>query len=167
MWSPVLQRLQSQQDQLPDDVEVVAWDQIQTFAEFQQKMSDYQTSVDAVGLIGVFQFKDEYGENVPYQEVLKWTAENSDLPDFSFWRDRIGLGTLVAVTVSGYEQGRAAGNIARGILLEEKSPPDYVMEPTTKGEPVISMARANKLGIQIKSGVLLTAEVVGKFDWEE
>jgi hypothetical protein len=26
---------------------------------------------------------------VPYQEVLKWTAENSRLPDLGFWVDRV------------------------------------------------------------------------------
>ncbi|MBC7251597.1 MAG: hypothetical protein H5T62_15125 [Anaerolineae bacterium] len=166
MWDPVLARMREKQSQLPD-VEFVSWDVILTFEEFKQKMTEYQTTVDAVGLIGIFNFKDENGENVPYQDVLRWTAENSNLPDFSFWGDRIKYGTLCTVTVSGYEQGLAAGKIARGILVEGRSPASYPMEPTVRGEPIVSLARANKLGIKIKSDILLTAKVVEKFEWEQ
>ncbi|MGB0387327.1 MAG: ABC transporter substrate-binding protein [Ardenticatenaceae bacterium] len=166
MWSPVQKRLESLQNDLPTDVEIVSWDVIQTFDQYQEKMLEYQSTVDAVGLVGVFQFKDENGQNVGYQDVLKWTAENSDLPDFSFWKSRAQAGTLVVVSVSGYEQGLAAGQQARGILVEGKSPADYPMEPTLKGELVISLARANKLGLKIDSGILLTAEVLPEFEWE-
>jgi ABC-type uncharacterized transport system substrate-binding protein len=166
MWEPVLARMKENQSQLPD-VEFISWDVIRTFDEYKQKMTEYQTTADAVGLIGIFLFKDRQGENVPYQEVLRWTAENSNLPDFSFWGDRIGYGTLCTVTVSGYEQGLAAGKMARGILVEGKSPASYPMEPTVRGEPVVSLARANKLGIKIKSDILLTAQVVKEFEWEK
>jgi ABC-type uncharacterized transport system substrate-binding protein len=88
------------------------------------------------------------------------------LPDFSFWESRIGPGTLCAVTVSGYEQGLAAGKMARGILLEGRSPSSYAMEPTVKGEPIISLARAKRLGIPIKTSILLAAKVFDTFDWE-
>jgi hypothetical protein len=45
-------------------------------------------------------------------------------------------GTLCAVTVSGYEQGLAAGKIARGILVEGKKPSDFPFEPTTKDNSI-------------------------------
>ena len=61
----------------------------------------------------------------------------------------------------------AAGKIAKGILLEGKSPSSYPMVPTVKGEPVISLARAKKLGLKVKSDILLTAEVLEKFEWEQ
>lgn len=166
MWNPVRARMKNKQDQLPD-VEFISFDVIATFEEFKQKMTEYQTTADAVALVGIFRFKDENGKNVPYQEVLRWTAENSKLPDFAFWEDRISYGTLCSVTVSGYEQGLAAGKIARDILVEGKSPSDFAMEPTLKGEPVVSLARANKLGIKIPSDILLAAEVVKTFEWEK
>ena len=163
-WVGVVNRMQSKLDQLPD-VEFISWDTIYTFEEYKQKINE--TQADAIALLGIFTYKDEYGENVLYQDVLRWTANNSDLPDFSFWSDRITYGTLCAVSVSGYEQGLAAGKIARGILIDNVNPSDYAFEPTVKGEPVISLARANKLGISIKSSILLTAEIVEKFAWEE
>jgi ABC-type uncharacterized transport system substrate-binding protein len=165
-WPPVLERMQAKQNQLPD-LKFISWDTIHTFEEYKQKMAEYQTTVDAVGLIGVLRFKDAKGENVPFEDVLHWTAENSKLPDFSFWENRVSNGTLCAMTVSGYEQGLAAGKMARGILVEGKSPASFPMEPTVKGEPLVSLARAKKLGISIDSDILLTAKVLEKFDWEK
>ena len=71
------------------------------------------------------------------------------------------------MTVSGYEQGLAAGKIAKGILAEGKKPSDFPMKPTVKGEPVVSLARATKLGLKIPSNILLAAEVVKDFEWNK
>lgn len=165
-WAGVIERMKQALHRLPD-VEFVSWDVIPTYEKFRQRILEYQTEVDAIALLGIFTYKDRNGENVPYKEVLRWTAENSRLPDFSFWKDRIAHGTLCTVTVSGYEQGLAAGKIARGILVDGKSPSSFPMQPTVKGEPVVSLARANKLGIKIKTGILLSAQVFKEFSWEE
>jgi len=166
MWGPVLERMKSKQGQLPK-LEFTSWDVIETFDEFKEKMATYQNTVDAVGLLGIFQFKDANGENVDYREVLRWVCDHSSLPDFSYWKDRITYGTLCAVTVSAYEQGLAAGKIARGILVEGKSPASYAMQTTAKGEPAVSLARARKLGLKVKSDILLTAEITKAFEWEK
>jgi ABC-type uncharacterized transport system substrate-binding protein len=151
MWGPVLERMKSKQGQLPE-LEFTSWDVIETSDEFKDKMAAYQNTVDAVGLLGIFQFKDANGKNVDYREVLRWVCDHSSLPDFSYWKDRIMYGTLCTVTVSGYEQGLAAGKIARGILVEGRSPASYAMQPTVKGEAVVSLARARKLGLSGEAG---------------
>jgi ABC-type uncharacterized transport system substrate-binding protein len=165
MWAPVVSRMRERMAQIPD-VEIVAWDTIKTFDEYKRKVKEYPGKADGIALIGVFNFKDAQGKNVPYQEVLRWTAENSTLPDFGFWIDRVHYGTLSAVTVSEREQGLAAGRIARAILVEGKQPTEFAMKPTVKGNAVISLARANQLGIKVKSGLLLSAEIVEKFEWD-
>lgn len=165
-WQSIIDRMKSKQDLLPG-IDFVSWDTIHTFEGYKQRIAELQDEADAIALLGIFTYKDEEGENVPYQEVLEWTAENSNIPDFSFWKDRISFGTLCTVTVSGYEQGLAAGKIARGILAENKSPSEYPFEPTVKGEPVISLARADKLGIPVESGTLLSSEVIERFEWEK
>ena len=121
----------------------------------------------ALAVLGVFSLKDEAGENVPFEEVLRWTAENSELPDFSFWNSRVPHGTLCAVAVSGYAQGHAAGEYARAILVDGRSPGSLPMIPTRKGNPVISLPRARSLGIMPDSGTLLAADVITKYYWEE
>ncbi len=158
MWIPMIEQLKTQQAQL-EGVEVVSYDILETFSQYQQAVLGYQDKVDALGFLGIFEFKDEQGNNVLLEDVLHWTVENSQLPDFAFWKDRVDKGTLCAVTVSGLAQGEAAGRIARGILLGQ-SPKDYPMQSTETGLPVINLARARKLDINPDASVLLTAQVV-------
>lgn len=164
MWGPVIERMKAAR--LPPGVGIVAWETIRTFDEYKQRIAAYPAMADAIALVGIFNFKDAAGRNVPYQDVLRWTAEHSPLPDLGFWVDRVHHGTLVAVTVSEREQGLAAGRLARQILVEHKSPRELPIRPTTKGMPVISLARANKLGIRVHSDVLLSAQVITQFDWD-
>lgn len=166
-WAGVIRRMREKASAYLPDCQFISWDAIKTFEEFKQKVLDYQTKADALALLGIHAFKDEKGANVPWQEVVRWTTENSRIPDFTFWKDRIAYGTLCAVYVSGYEQGRAAGRIAYSILAEGKSPDSFPMLPTVKGEPIISLARAKRLGIRVSSDLLLTAIVVSKFEWEQ
>lgn len=165
-WPGVLQRMHTQLKRIPE-VEITSVDTLHTFAEFKNRIQMLQNEADALAMLGVFTFKGENGVNVPFDEVLRWTAENSMLPDFSFWDSRIPYGTLCAVTVSGYAQGLAAGRIANGILFEGRSPSSYPMKPTLKGKPVISLARAKKLGLRMNTDVLLSAQVVPTFAWNE
>jgi ABC-type uncharacterized transport system substrate-binding protein len=166
-WEGVTRRMKEKESIYPPHVQFISYDVIQTFEEYKRKIKEYQTKADALGLLGIHTFKDEKGSNVPWEEVLKWTADNSRLPDFSFWADRVLYGTLCAVIVSAYEQGLGAGRIARGILVEGKSPSSYAIKPTIKGRPMLSLARARKLGLRVKSKVLLTADVIEKFEWDK
>ncbi|MGB8226449.1 MAG: ABC transporter substrate binding protein, partial [Sedimentisphaerales bacterium] len=160
MWTPIIEKeMKPLQDKLPG-IKVVSYDVIPTFAEFKQKVLDYQDKVDAIGFLGVFEFKDENGKNVLLEDVLKWLQANSRLPDFSFWEDRVAKGTLCAVTVSGYAQGYQAGLLARSILLDGKSPSSLAMTPTAEGIPIINLLTAKRLNINPSSDVLLTARVV-------
>lgn len=165
MWGPVVQRMK--ESPLPPGVAIVGWETLRTFDEFKARMGAYPDIADAVALIGIFSFKDKAGRNVPYQEVLRWTAENSSLPDLGFWIDRVHYGTLAAVTVSEREQGLAAGRLARQILVEGKSPASLPIRATTKGLPVISLARAKRLGIAVRSEQLLAAQVITAFEWDK
>ena len=117
-------------------------------------------------MIGIFNFRDESGNNVHYRDVLEWTARNSLLPDSSFWADRATYGTLCVVSVSGYQQGLAAGKIARRILVDGESPSDIPMTRTAKGQPLVSLARAKELGIAIPSKTLLSSEVITEYGWD-
>ena len=41
------------------------------------------------------------------------------------------------------------------------------MAPTTKGMPVVSLARAKRLGLKLSADLLLTAEVIQRFEWDQ
>lgn len=166
MWGAVGARMRARLPEL-QDVEIVAWDTFRTFADYQAKIAAYPRTVDGIVLLGIFNFKGDDGRDVPYEKVLRWTAENSRLPDVGFWVDRVHFGTLAAVTVSEREQGLAAGRLARAILVEGKSPDSLPISPTRKGLPVVSVRRAKDLGIRIPSKLLLAAEVVKDYEWEK
>ena len=166
MWAPVQERMRTAAGTMPE-IQFGPWDTVLGFDEFKNKVREYHGKADAIALIGIFNFKDGQGKNVPYQDVLKWVAENSPLPDLGFWIDRVHYGTLCAVTVSEHEQGREAGRMARAILADGTSPAAIPMKPTVKGLPVISLARAHKLGLRPTTGVLLSAEIIQKFEWDK
>lgn len=163
-WTGVVARMKSRLAEVKD-LEIVALDVIETFAEYKRKIAAYQTSADAIALLGIFNFADENGNNVPYLDVLRWTADNSRLPDFSFWKSRVEGGTLCSVTVSGFQQGLAAGRMARQILSGERKPSEIEIAPTVQGAPVVNLARASRLGLNIPSSVLLSSEVITSFEW--
>ena len=165
-WPEVISRIKEKVPNLLRGKEVIGYYTLYTFEEYKNKIKELYGKVDAIALLGVFTFKDKEGKNVQYQEVGKWTVENCKIPDFSFWDSRPPSGTLCAVAISGYEQGLAAGKIARGILIEGRSPSSYYFKPSIRGQPVISLARAKKLGIKIKTDLLLSAKIYNKFDWE-
>lgn len=166
MWQRVINRMKASESEL-GDVQVVGYDSVDTFKEYKELVKGYEGKVDALGFLGIFEFKGADGKNVPYQEVCRWTAENSNLPDFSFWVDRVDYGTLCAVTVSGLSQGQEAGKIARGILVDGRQASSFPMLPTSRGEPVLNLARATKLGLTPNSDVLLTTRVFTKYAWNE
>lgn len=164
-WPRVVKRLREDLKALPE-IEVVSWDTIKTFEEYKQKVMMYQKTVDALGSLGIFSYKDKTGKNVPYQEVLRWTVENSQLPDFSFWHNRVKAGTLCAVAVSGYEQGFNAGEIARKILVEGVKPKDIAIKFTRKGEPLVNLARLRRLDLPMNATPLLSSQVITDIRWD-
>jgi ABC-type uncharacterized transport system substrate-binding protein len=165
-WPGVVSRMQSQLHLLPA-IEITDIEMVHSFRGFKSLMLDLQDRVDAVAMLGIFTYKDQSGANVHFADVLKWTADHSRLPDFSFWDSRIPYGTLCAVAVSGYAQGLEAGRMARAILMEGRRPSSLSMKATSNGKPMISLARAEKLGIHISTDLLLSAQVVRKFQWNE
>ncbi len=165
IWRQVRMRMEAQLDELPD-VEFVGWHTVQTFAEYKALVKRYEREADALLNVSIFTFRDDQGRNVDYREVLEWTATNSTLPDCSFWLDRVSYGTLCAVTVAAYEQGAAAGRIARSILVDGVKPADIPMKTTIKGAPVISLPRARNLNVQLDSSALLSARIIQQYEWE-
>jgi ABC-type uncharacterized transport system substrate-binding protein len=165
-WRGVISRMRSNM-KLLEGVEVTNWSLILTFDEYKQKIIQLQNQVDAIALLGVFNLKDDLGNDVDYKDVLKWTADNSRLPDFSFWESRVDSGTLLAVAVSGYEQGYLAGEMARRILHDGLSPKSIEMSPSLKGEPMISLPRAKALNIELDVQMLLDTTIKNKYSWEE
>lgn len=137
-----------------------------TMGEYQKAVTAAVGHADALLHLGILTLTDASGVAVPYQAVQRWVAEHGTLPDASFWIDRIHHGTLASVTVSELEQGRAAGRLARAILVDGVTPSSLPMKPTVKGQPAINLKRARALGVTVRSTQLLQSEVVVGYEWE-
>ena len=164
-WNTVIGRVRERLAQA-DGLVLTSLDRVATFADFQRQMRRYQQDADAVLQLGVFTLLGDNGENVPYQQVHRWVVDNSQLPDASFWIDRVHHGTLASMTVSETAQGRAAGVLARAILHEGRAPFSLPVQATTKGVPAICLQRALQLGLKPSSSLLLASEVVRRYAWE-
>ncbi len=164
-WDAVIQRVQEGTAALGGlaPVQVVRTHHV---AEYQQAVLAAQGSADALMHLGILTLVDAADRPVPYQTVQRWVVEHSKLPDASFWLDRIHHGTLASVTVSELEQGRAAGRLARAILVDGVSPGTLPMRPTAKGQPAISLRRAKALGLTVRSTQLLQSNIVRQYEWE-
>ena len=165
-WPEVVKRVKDSVSYMPG-ISVTQVHKVKSFENYKKIISEQSKDIDAFGILGVFTFVDELGNKIPYEHVLKWTAEHSEKPDFSFWGDRVELGTLAAVRVSGYAQGFAAGKKARQILEHGVSPADIPIEPTRRGEPALSLSRAEALGMKIPTSLLLNTQVSIEFQWEK
>lgn len=149
------------------DFDLVGVDQPIAYAELQRLVLDNPNKADAYLILGNFNFKDGKGADVPYPVLQRWLAENSKVPDMSFWDDRMLHGTVAGVTVSAFEQGQAAGKLARAILLNHKLPGSLPILPTTKGVPVINLERARQLGIIPRSTQLLSTQIITTYEWNK
>lgn len=164
VWNGTTSRMKRDLEYMPE-IEVVEWSRPRNFDEYREKIRAYQDKVDAIAFLGIFAFYGHYGSPVDHEEVQRWTVKNSRLPDVSFWEGRVENGTLCAVALSGTEQGREAGKLARRILMEGKSPAELASTANTKGQPAISLARARELGIQVPAPLLLSSKVKTTYTW--
>lgn len=165
-WKGVVARTKENLKKIPD-LQVTDWILVNTYSDYKEIITSLQDTTDAIALLGIFNLKDEKGNDVDYKKVLKWTADNSQLPDFSYWESRVDEGTLCAVAVSGYQQGHLAGEMARKILFKGVSPNDIPISSSDKGEPMVSLARAQKLGLNLDVQILLNSTVKKIFAWDE
>ena len=164
-WKGVMGRIRSSIRQIPG-VEITQWVLVKDLSQFQQKIIDLQDQVDAIAMLGVFNIKDDSGNDVDYELIQRWVADNSKLPDFSFWETRIERGTLCAVAVSGYEQGFLAGKKARSILLDGTPPNEIPVQPSRDGTPMVNLSRARDIGIKPDVNLLLNIKVFSDYVWD-
>ena len=158
--SPTSQAFITSMKKIKPPIEISEFYATNDFDAWKVKIKELQTTVDAIGIYVYHTIKEKGGEaSLPPEDVLGWTLENSRLPDFTFSDFTVNDGVLCGVTVSGYEQGRAAAEIAVRILNGEK-PVDIHIERPEKGTPMVNETRAKELHIEIQVDVLKEVEIL-------
>lgn len=145
--------------QLP--VEVVAYQQPLTLAEWTAALERYRGQIDAVGLYVLRTITRSASDpaKVPEQELIRIINETYHLPTVGFFDSAAESGVLCGVSVSMREQGVAAGRIAKEILAG-KRPGDFQVRPTDQGRIQLNLNTAEHLGIQVPYSIIKRAEVV-------
>ena len=130
------------------------------FSDWQEKILEVQSEVDAIGLFTYHTIRKQgEEESMSPDEVLQWTLENSTLPEFATLDFSIEGGALCGVVLSAYEQGKTAAEIAIRILAGEK-PSDIPVAIPQATRAMVNAARAAELGIEISEETLAEIELV-------
>lgn len=130
------------------------------FNAWKEKVKDLQTKVDAIGLFTYHTIKEGGSEvSMPAEDVLRWTLENNKLPEFTFLDFAVRNGALCGVTQSGYEQGKAAAEIAIKIL-DGTNPKDIPIESLERGNPIVNKRRAEELNVRIPEDMPKEVEII-------
>jgi ABC-type uncharacterized transport system substrate-binding protein len=157
--------IRSQENKIPD-MQFISYDLVDTFEEFKTKVMEYQVTADLIMFRGLDTLEDENGEVLSQKEVTKWFVKNSYISEVSFWDYFVEYGALASVTVSGLEQGEAAGVLAKKILIDGKTPSKMNRIVPSRGDTHINTARADSLDLKISSIVLVNSIVHEEFPWE-
>ena len=132
---------------------------IPTFREWQNKVKELQTKADFLGIVTYQQLKNDNGNIVPALEVVKWTVENSKLPEIGFLSFHAEDGFLSAVGVSGYKTGIYVGIIG-GEILGGRAPSSIPIINPGAVETTFNIKRADILGIRLPAKELAQADAV-------
>ena len=139
------------------------------FDAWKAKVKELQSEVDAIGLFVYHTIKDPEKDrevSLPPEDVLNWTLKNNNLPEFAFFDFTVREGALCGVTLSGYEQGKAAAEIAIEIL-DGKKPVDIPIKCPEKGNPIVNKRRAEELNITIPTDIVKEVEIIDNGNWEK
>jgi ABC-type uncharacterized transport system substrate-binding protein len=152
----VVQRITKQADSL--GIEIVSSRRIGLFSEWKNYIESVQDTADALLVIVYHTLKDDNGNAVEGDDVLKWTIDNSKLPDIGFWSWAVEGGLLCSEAISGYQQGHYAATVASYVLMGQ-SPGDFPVDRPQRGELCINTARAEMLGIAVPADLKRIATV--------
>ncbi|MDG3085559.1 hypothetical protein P7F88_05350 [Vibrio hannami] len=90
---------------------------------------------------------DGSGNHIDAEKIIQWTSRNTPIPPFGFWDFSIGNSANIGgYVVSGYEQGKAAGEMVERVLTEGERVRPYMLN---RGEYVFSRSQLKKWDINL------------------
>nr|WP_281374504.1 ABC transporter substrate binding protein [Desulfoluna butyratoxydans] len=143
---PILERITAQANEA--HVTVAGIKAATTFHEWQHFVRDMQENADALVVLTYHVVKDDRGNEIAPEKVLRWTLENNRLPEVGFWKWAVEDGLLLSEAISGFQQGYHAGTLA-AYILEGQPPNEFAVTTPRRGERCINLGRAKSLGLTI------------------
>ena len=140
-------------------LQVIDYIQVETFQEWKEKVAEYQTKTDFIGILTYHQLRAENGKVVPAPEVAKWTVHNNKLPELGLLTFYAEDGFLAAAGISYYELGIYVGVIGGDILGGSEPAIIPIVDPKVV-DISFNLERAEMLGIEIPATELAEATEV-------
>jgi putative ABC transport system substrate-binding protein len=140
-------------------LQVIDYIQVETFEEWKEKVAEYQTKADFIGILNYYQLLDENGKVVPAPEVAKWTVHNNELPELGLVASQAEDGILAAAGISYYKTGIYVGVIGGNILGDSEPATIAIVDPRAV-DISFNLERAEMLGIEIPATELAEATEV-------
>lgn len=142
-------------------VEMVAWDQPVSWAEWQRTVKGYAEEADAV-VVNMYHTvqKEAGGESMDPEEVMAWTIAHLKMPTVALFEFGVEDGALCGIVESGREHGMEAAAIARDILARNKMANDFPIRTARKGSVLFNARTARALGVEIPPDLLKMADKV-------
>jgi ABC-type uncharacterized transport system substrate-binding protein len=100
---------------------------------------------------------DDYGEGVKHSEIVRWILDNSQKPTFVWMVDWVPMGFLSGVGINLNLCGHQVATKVVRILHGEKAA-DIPIERPRYHTIEVNLARAQQLGIDIPSSLLIVAD---------
>lgn len=100
------------------------------------------------------------GKNIPADQVMKWTSENTPVPPFGFWDFSVGKGqTIGGFVLYGKEQGITAAEMAKQIL-NGMAPKDIPVVVGKKGQFLFSKEELAKYRLTLPADIAKKARMI-------
>ncbi|MCK5821440.1 MAG: hypothetical protein KAH17_06125 [Bacteroidales bacterium] len=147
--SPTAQGVLEELDRANLSVEVTETFATNDYGLWKAKVTELQDKVDAIGILVYNTLLDvDTNESLIPSDVMQWTTENNNLPEFCSFDFGVIDGALCGVFKSGSTQGAAAVAIALRIL-DGEDPADIAVENPHQSSKIINRPRADYFGITI------------------
>jgi len=149
----VIRRIEAEEG-LP--VRVVSVRRAGTLEEWKAAILDLQDKADALCIAGYRSVLAEPGgrEAVAPAELLRITAQENRLPDFTFWEEAVGPeGVLAAVAVPAAAQARQAAGMAARLLYYGEDIADIPIATCAQRKTLVNAQRAGELGLKLRQGL--------------
>jgi len=140
--------------------EMVSWETPTIFASWKKAVLRAQETADAIVVYMYHTVKQEGRPNsLPPNAVMAWTVSHSKIPLVGLFSFSVDDGMLCGIVESAVEHGFEAGQIAGSILNGERAG-SIPMRTAKKGQTMLNLDTARRLGIEVPGSVIKAADIV-------
>jgi ABC-type uncharacterized transport system substrate-binding protein len=132
-------------------IKLIEHRQIETFDEWKEAINNAPKKADFLLITHYHTIRRSATEKsvVPPEEVMKWTVENSPLPDIGCWGFHVHDGGMLAFGVSPYEEGEEAAKMAVEIIDKGARPTQSPIKTSSLFVVYMRESRLKKYGIKL------------------